>query len=481
MSSSSNQEDIKAKSCTCSKCGKECKNKRGLHIHEAACSGSTSLDCEGCHKQFSSIYVLQRHIPSCPVLEKERHDKAVEEQVRFIREEYERRIHSLETEKHNLDKSYNLRLDSMIKETKDECKKYIDHIDILTKQVNDLTHRNQDIEDERKMLTRNMLDNWNKTTSLMTHSQNIQVNNNQNNSTNMVFQSFNYGECLDKIKPPDFTVFSVGEVVNLLFDSGFGNYIRTPDRSRGVLLWNNPEKGHIRDSNGSDLSNYLIDCLQPKIETQQHFVEQELNHLIATNYPDDDLIEAKRKHIEFCKQIRNKDQKLLNKLRKEIGRRVKDVNDHSVDPIKKSRFNKILLSIESKLYPLLDEWISMSLEEFGLFLGRKTSDLYWIEGASPGSDENIPYIVVRDDNKKHCKITYFELGDLLNEALLPKLQSDDNKEIVSRLIDVWLLEKNRDKHEEALKRHKTLVKTFLKKDSKPLNIILSSMIQFKRS
>lgn len=71
-------EDTKS---NCSKCGKACKDKRGLRIHEARCSGLSSFDCEECGSSFQSFSNLKRHQSTC---DKYR-DKLIQED--FIKKE----------------------------------------------------------------------------------------------------------------------------------------------------------------------------------------------------------------------------------------------------------------------------------------------------------------------------------------------------------------------------------------------------------
>jgi len=49
----------------CNKCGKICKNNRGLGVHKKACTGNKSLVCEFCNNSFCSIYSLNVHISKC--------------------------------------------------------------------------------------------------------------------------------------------------------------------------------------------------------------------------------------------------------------------------------------------------------------------------------------------------------------------------------------------------------------------------------
>jgi hypothetical protein len=50
---------------SCDKCGRQCKDKRGLSIHMRVCPGTKNFICEFCNTEFSSIYSLNIHSTRC--------------------------------------------------------------------------------------------------------------------------------------------------------------------------------------------------------------------------------------------------------------------------------------------------------------------------------------------------------------------------------------------------------------------------------
>jgi hypothetical protein len=467
----------------CTKCGKEYKDARVRKIHEARCVGISELRCEGCKEVFSNLYNLQRHKTICVSLIRIKDQQEYEEKTKLIIAEYEAKIKGLVGELQFANRRY----DALFNESTANADRLYRETLTLKEKIKEQQDRIDMIEEENKQKTEGLclaslelVKNYNKHPSGASYNSSTYNINNSQNQNNIFINAFDYAQCVNKIKPPNTTIFSIPDMVNLLFDSGFGNHIRTTDRSRNAMIWNKPDIGQIRDSNGNDLTNYLIDQFQDKIETQQEFVERELNQLIASDYPNDDLIVAKRKHIEFCKQFKNKDQKLVNKLRKEIGKRAKDVKDETIDEVKRSKFTKILLYLEKHLFPKIDEWITLSPERFGNYIGRVLSDHYWSEGASSGSEKIQPYILCRDDNKKTCKITHQELGELLSLLIFEKFSHKENKEIVFRLIEVWLKEKTIETYEVAYNRAHAILHIAENKPLKSLNLILGGMISYKQ-
>jgi hypothetical protein len=52
-------------SFNCEKCGRECKDKRGLTLHYNKCNGPQSLECEFCKEEFANHYNLLSHLTRC--------------------------------------------------------------------------------------------------------------------------------------------------------------------------------------------------------------------------------------------------------------------------------------------------------------------------------------------------------------------------------------------------------------------------------
>ena len=52
----------------CDRCGKECKDKRGLALHLKKCEGLKALDCEYCNQTFANPYSLSVHLTRCKAI-----------------------------------------------------------------------------------------------------------------------------------------------------------------------------------------------------------------------------------------------------------------------------------------------------------------------------------------------------------------------------------------------------------------------------
>ena len=482
-------EELNDVNNTCSKCGKTCKDKRGLSVHEARCSGINSFNCEACGGgPFQSCSHLKRHHGSCDKYKEKivrQEFSSLEDKWKTKVQEKENHIQRLQENIKDTELSCSLRIDTISKEAKEETKTHLVEIENLKASLKALQEKYELLETKKE----NIIDQYLKTVNAQQCmlSQYYPSVNNSNNTTNhtynnqqLVLQFFNYNDCSQKINPPDVTAYSIQEVVNLLFDSGFGNSIRMSDRSRGVIVWNNPEGELIRDSNGSQLSQHIMDCFESTMDTQREYLEQELRRLQSSEYPDDHQIDMNRQFLTFCRQFKEKDPNILEKLRKEISKRAKDLKDTSIDPIKQSKYQKIVTQLTKELFPNVDQWFGLSLEEFGKYISSKLSDYYWIEGASSGSEENKAYIVMRNDNKRASKVTTVHLGDILNLSVSSKILEERNQDVINRLTEVWFMEKNQSSSEEKYNQYTSLLKTIKQKEEKGLRSILTSMIEFKR-
>lgn len=85
------------KNC-CSKCGKECKDKRGVSIHEAKCGKTKAPICPHCNEKFSCLASLHNHIDRCKVFKQQIIEKEQKQKEESIRQEYESRIKMIKNE-----------------------------------------------------------------------------------------------------------------------------------------------------------------------------------------------------------------------------------------------------------------------------------------------------------------------------------------------------------------------------------------------
>ena len=63
----------------CSKCGKECKDKRGLTLHRNRCNIDRQFICEFCNQEFATSYSLSMHITRCKTMKIQKENIAKEE------------------------------------------------------------------------------------------------------------------------------------------------------------------------------------------------------------------------------------------------------------------------------------------------------------------------------------------------------------------------------------------------------------------
>ncbi len=76
---SSDESKIKEERCVCNKCGKECKDKRGLTVHSHKCGIDKHFICEFCNQEFATAYSLSIHVPRCKTLKSKKELTAKEE------------------------------------------------------------------------------------------------------------------------------------------------------------------------------------------------------------------------------------------------------------------------------------------------------------------------------------------------------------------------------------------------------------------
>jgi hypothetical protein len=66
-------------SFVCDKCGKECKDKRGLGIHYNKCDGSINFECKFCNQEFANAYSLSMHSTRCKTMKSRKETMTKEE------------------------------------------------------------------------------------------------------------------------------------------------------------------------------------------------------------------------------------------------------------------------------------------------------------------------------------------------------------------------------------------------------------------
>ncbi len=95
----------------CSKCGKLCKDKRGLSVHEARCQITHKLRCTYCSSFFDSDHLLKTHLEQCKAIQEAQerlkqsftYQSNLEHKDKII-QELQQQIHTLELEFHSQNK-----------------------------------------------------------------------------------------------------------------------------------------------------------------------------------------------------------------------------------------------------------------------------------------------------------------------------------------------------------------------------------------
>jgi hypothetical protein len=79
---------MSSESYDCEKCGRHCKNRRGLSIHMRVCEGTKVLVCQYCNTTFCSIYSLTVHSTRCTENKKQKpeQDKMVKTELQELQD-----------------------------------------------------------------------------------------------------------------------------------------------------------------------------------------------------------------------------------------------------------------------------------------------------------------------------------------------------------------------------------------------------------
>jgi hypothetical protein len=132
----------------CIKCGKECKDKRGLGIHNAKCEGIKSCQCHHCKQEFANPYSLYVHLTRCKISKKNKeiivNEDVLNTQTKITDYEEEiSRLHRIITDKENQYKNTN----SVIHSLENIIKEKDNKLNNLTKELNDIKIENRVLQD----------------------------------------------------------------------------------------------------------------------------------------------------------------------------------------------------------------------------------------------------------------------------------------------------------------------------------------------
>jgi Zinc finger, C2H2 type len=421
-------------SYVCDKCGKECKDKRGLGIHYVKCDGIKSCECNYCKQPFANPYSLSVHLTRCKIVKKNKetiaNDIVLKTQTKLI--EYEDEIRHLRSLLEDREKAYRVDLDRQLKIRDSD-------LNLLIHEVNELssTLKNKELENEVLIKELNEV-KVEKRTLEEINNRLILKDTTTNNNTTIINQNDNRVQlqCLlpsmiqGRIAPPDYVIGTVNDFVNMLRSLGVRNCFRVNDKSRGTLSWNKPGEGEVRDPNGDQLLTHIIDSIDTDLMKEKCYYEEELKKLCEANEQDQYLIEESRAFVTFCSQLLRKDPNILKKIKKELIKQGKSKGNSEMDEISEVTYNKFCTSIMLALFPNMSEWINLSFFELGQMIGKKIKDHYHTEGAS----SVYLYIIIHSDNNYIKKIHSKSLMIYISEAISLGIESDMTKNIIEDLL-----------------------------------------------
>ena len=450
---------------SCSKCGKECKDKRGLSVHESKCGRTKKPICPHCNTEFLYLGSLHNHLSTCKVLKQQQIDNEQKEKEDLIKKEYENQITVLNEQLRSLECSYKKELDlkhnELDKTIKDNevtlsntissWKKELQHqlnirsedLDNLVKSVKErddaiieLKTENKDLLKIKEEYLNNLKINQNRYADLcykMSDTSSVYNTNTTNNTLNQtVFQLQNLDANVfqGKIEPPDIMVNNVNDLVKHLFSFGFSNYYRITDVSRGNAIWYKPGSVEVRDHNCTELVNYTVDHLRDDMNKQKSFWQTEYDRISVSTDPDTVKMNELQESINFCDDICNKEDKVLTRMRKLYVKNGKPKSDTSIDEVRDITYTAICNSIYDSLFPRITDWIEKTPYELGVFLSTRISNFYHTEG---GSREQ-QYIIIKNDRDHNRLIYSNKLQSLIIEPMREIFDDSNHDDVIIHLL-----------------------------------------------
>ena len=414
----------------CSKCGKECKDKRGVSIHEAKCGKTKAPICPHCNTEFSCLASLHNHLERCKIYKQQIIDREQKQKEDLIRQEYDKNINELKNQLLDLQKSFKTQLSTretqleLSKKEKEEVIKDItekwkqdvkvnnklrdDDLNSMHKELQEYKIKTSKLESENAELKKkkenddmNFRYDKNRLVDVIVELQKSKqypqiTNNQQNNVQQTVFQLQLLEPTIiqGRIKPPDMIVHDINELVSHLLKLGMRNYYRISDVSRGNAIWYKPGTGKVKDHKCKELANFIADTLTEEIRSQQAYYEQQLEYKLREIPNDQYVIDMLRDCIKFCNSICSKDDKSMFELGELLIKKGRAYSDTNIDFIQDITYIKLISSISNALFPKMTEWIEKTPYELGVYLSKYMSNYYHTEG---GSREKL-FIFIKDDN-----------------------------------------------------------------------------------
>ena len=305
-------------SLVCSKCSKQCKDKKGLSLHTKRCEYTSNTTCEYCNDTYKSVYILERHLLTCVEFRLHKQREAFNKEIEAFNKEIEafnKKIEDLtityetkiSTLKEDLTITYETKISTLKEEInkiegfhKGQIKTYHDEsyslnreIQLLNKELKQKTDIHEQATQEYKKkesIYNRKIDEFVSTisslvtdhTSLYKMSLQQAYSNNNNNMTinnfhNNTVQLYNFDPSKFRGKiPSNRLITSEDQLVHHLIENGIKNYYRVTDRSRGTIVWINQKGQEIRDSGGTALTSQLYDTLHEDFLAQKEYSSQQL-------------------------------------------------------------------------------------------------------------------------------------------------------------------------------------------------------------
>jgi hypothetical protein len=396
----------------CSKCNKQCKDKRGLSIHENKCGiikETKEFICEYCNVRFSTNQTLQHHTHICSSrIEKEKM-KAYEEEKKRLQEiiNKQNEMYNKKEEEFKREKiRMNQHSDMNLKEILAEQKELHNKCNELQRTNNLLVQKNQDLQTICNQLhteeskTKNKLADLAMKLAEASSQSTTSYHQNIIQTNNVYIPPFDPSVIQGKINPPEIIVGSCGQLVTHLLRLGFGNFVRSSDRARKVLTWFDKDKKLIKDQNGTKLARQIIETLKDELEYQKIFFEEKGLDTEAS----------------FCRNLLNYDEQELKNLQRHILERAKDKTDTSIDSFRPITYVYFTQDLEELLFPNILNWIHLSMFDFGRFIYRGIRKSIIIEGASYNVKNK--YIVLTDGQDQNHIIEADRLGEIIQDVIL---------------------------------------------------------------
>jgi hypothetical protein len=412
-------------SCVCSKCGKECKDSRGLAIHENKCGIEKNTTCSHCEQTFATVASLNRHYASCKILKQEEEQKELykakidlESRLQYNQEQFNKAIQEERYQR-----------DQMIKMIRDEQQSLYREKEGTLQRVKELEHiiieqkdKIKQLEKKNDTLNHNMIEFAKKATD-KNGTTIYQTNTNSNvQNGHLQLQHFDASLIQDKIVPPSRMVYDVGQLVEHMHRFGLGNMYRSVDRSRNVIIWKDKDGNEIRDSNCSQLREQALCALEGDLKRQLRYQQERLEKLEKIEGTEhlDEMIGV-RSNIVFCQNLLNRNAKLMKELQKEISKKGKNKNDTTVDVPRLVGSTQFTSVLQSCLFPNVNQWMGLSITEFGTWLGTALKSYVKVEGSVLYKEKK--FIVIRNDDGQTRMLFTPEFVGMIKECIHTMLPS----------------------------------------------------------